>query len=55
VLELRVLSGDLLTIYVPESVSEATRSRFQRIRVGDYVRLEGERLGEHRLELLAFR
>jgi hypothetical protein len=55
VLELRVLSGDLLTIYVPESANEATRSRFRRIRVGDYVRLEGERLGEHRLELLAFR
>ena len=54
-LELRALSGDLLTVYVPESTSGATRERFNRIRVGDQVRLEGERLSEDRLELLAFR
>jgi len=53
--ELRILSGDLLTIYVPESSSEATKSRFNRIRDGDQVRVEGERLSENRLELLAFR
>jgi hypothetical protein len=55
VLELRVLNGDLLTIYVPQSASDAIRDRFQRIRVGEHVRLEGERLSEDRLELLAFR
>lgn len=54
-LELRVLNGGLLTVYVPESTSASTRDRFNRIRVGDQVRLEGERLSEDRLELLAFR
>jgi hypothetical protein len=54
-LELRTVSGDLLTIYVPESSSEATKSRFSRIREGDHVRVEGERLSENRMELLAFR
>jgi len=55
VLELRALNGDLLTIYVPESSSDATKNRFRRIRAGDHVRLEGERLSEDRLELLGFR
>jgi len=54
-LELRALNGDLLTVYVPESTSSSTRDRFNRIRVGDQVRLDGERLSEDRLELLAFR
>lgn len=54
-LELRVLNGDLITVYVPESSSSATKSRFDRIREGDNVRLEGERLSENRMELLAFR
>jgi hypothetical protein len=54
-LELRVLNGDLLTVYVPESTSTTTRDRFDRIRVGDQVRLEGERLSEDRLELVVFR
>ena len=55
VLELRMLSGDLLTIYVSPSASDVVRDRFQRIRSGDYVRLEGERLSDDHLELLAFR
>ena len=55
VLELRVLNGDLLTIYVPPTASAETRARFDAIRAGDYVQLEGERLGDDRLELLAFR
>jgi hypothetical protein len=55
VLELRSRSGELLTIYVPDSSSAETRDRFQRVWVGDYVRLEGELLSENRLELLAFR
>jgi len=54
-LELRLLNGDLLTVYVPESTSTTTRDRFDRIRVGDQVRLEGERLSEDRLELVVFR
>ncbi len=54
-LELRALNGDLLTVYMPESASAGTRDRFNRIRAGDHVRLEGERLSEDRLELLAFR
>jgi hypothetical protein len=54
-LELRTASGGLVTVYVPEGSSTETHSRFQRIRVGDIVRLEGERLDEDRLELLAFR
>jgi hypothetical protein len=54
-LELRLLNGDLMTVYVPESSSAATRSRFDRIREGDHVRLEGERLSENRMELVAFR
>lgn len=54
-LELRALNGDLLTVYVPESTSSSTRDRFNRLRVGDQVRLDGERLSEDRLELLAFR
>jgi len=54
-LELRTVSGDLLTIYLPESSSEATKSHFNRIREGDHVRVEGERLSENRMELLAFR
>ena len=53
--ELRSMNGELLTVYMPESSSAETRSRFNRIRVGDMVRLEGERLSENRLELLAFR
>jgi Domain of unknown function (DUF5666) len=53
-LELRTVSGDLLTIYVPESSSEATKSHFNRVREGDHVRVEGERLSENRMELLAF-
>ena len=54
-LELRVTNGALLTVYVPESSSAEIRNRFNRIRAGDMVRLEGERLSEDRLELLAFR
>jgi hypothetical protein len=54
-LELRALNGNLITVYVPESSSSAVRNRFNRIREGDQVRLEGESLGEDRLELLAFR
>jgi hypothetical protein len=54
-LELRALNGDLLTVYVPEATSAAIKDRFNKIRVGDQVRLEGERLSEDRLELLAFR
>ena len=54
-LELRAAGGTLTTVYVPEGSSAETRSRFQRIRVGDTVRVEGERLGEDRLELVAFR
>jgi hypothetical protein len=55
VLELRSRSGELLTIYLPDSSSAETRDRFHRVWVGDYVRLEGEQLTENRLELLAFR
>ena len=55
VLELRSRSGELLTIYVPDSSSAETRDRFYRVWIGDYVRLEGEQLSESRLELLAFR
>lgn len=54
-LELRVLNGDLIVVYVPESSSVATKRRFDRIREGDNVRLEGERLSENRMELVAFR
>ena len=54
-LELRLLNGELLTVYVPESTSATTKDRFNRIRAGDQIRLEGERLSEDRLELLAFR
>ena len=54
-LELRLLNGDLIMVYVPESSSDATRSRLDRIRSGDQVRIEGERLGENRMELIAFR
>jgi len=54
VLELRTTDGDLLTIYVPDWLNDAAKNRFQRIRAGDYVRLEGERLSENRLELVAF-
>ena len=54
-LELRARNGELLTIYVPESSSAATRDRFHRLWVGDYVRLAGEALSENRIELLAFR
>ena len=54
-MELRVLNGGLLTVYVPESTSSSTKDRFNRIRVGEQVRLEGERLSEDRLELLAIR
>lgn len=55
-LELRGLNGALITVYVPEGSNVETRNRFQRIRVGDTVRLEGERLDEeNRLELVAFR
>jgi hypothetical protein len=55
VIELRSRSGELLTIYVPDSSSAETRDRFYRVWIGDYVRLEGEQLSENRLELLAFR
>jgi hypothetical protein len=55
VIELRIASGDLLTVYVPPSANTAIRDRLRRIRAGDRIRLEGERLGENRLELLAFR
>ena len=55
VIELRTRSGELLTIYVPESSSQETKDRFHRVWVGDYVRVEGELLSENRLELLAFR
>lgn len=55
VLELRARTGELLTIYVPESSSAETRERFHRLWVGDYVRLAGESLSENRIELLAFR
>lgn len=54
-LELRLVNGDLLTVYVPESSSQATRNRLARIREGDVVSIEGERLGANRMELVAFR
>lgn len=54
-LELRAINGALFTVYLPESSDRDTRSRFEKIRVGDVVRLEGERLDENRIELLAFR
>lgn len=54
-LELRAAGGALITVYVPEGSSAETRNRFQRIRVGETVRVEGEWLGEDRVELLAFR
>jgi translation initiation factor IF-1 len=54
-LELRLVNGDLLTVYVPESSSEATRSRLARVREGDVVSIDGERLGANRMELVAFR
>ena len=54
-LELRTATGALVTVYVPEGSNAETRNRFQRVGVGDTVRLEGERLDEDRLELLAFR
>jgi hypothetical protein len=54
-LELRALNGALVTVYVPEWTSSSTKERFKRIHVGDRVRVEGERLGDDRLELLAFR
>lgn len=53
-LELRAPNGRLLTIYLPESSSVETKNRFNRIREGDVVRLEGERLDEDRIELIAF-
>jgi len=55
VLELRLVNGELLTVYVPESSSQATRSRLARVREGDVVSIEGERLGDNRMELVAFR
>jgi translation initiation factor IF-1 len=54
-LELRASNGGIVTVYVPESSSNSVRDRFNRLREGDHVRLEGERLSEDRLELLAFR
>lgn len=54
-LELRTINGSLLTVYLPEGSNSETRGRFERIRTGDMVRLEGERLDENRIELLAFR
>lgn len=54
-LELRTINGALVTVYVPESSDRETRRRFDSVRVGDTVRLEGERLDENRIELLAFR
>jgi translation initiation factor IF-1 len=54
-LELRTINGALFTVFVPEDSSTETRRRFERIRAGDTVRLEGERLDESRIELLAFR
>jgi translation initiation factor IF-1 len=54
-IELRLVNGELLTVYVPESSSQATRSRLARIREGDVVSIEGERLGANRMELVAFR
>jgi hypothetical protein len=55
VIEVRTRSGELVTIYVPQSAGQEIKDRFHRVWVGDYVRLEGELLGENRLELLAFR
>ena len=54
VLELRTTDGDLLTIYVPDWLNDAAKNRVQRIRAGDYVRLEGERLSHNRMELVGF-
>ena len=54
-LDLRTINGALLTVFVPEGSSTETRRRFEGIRAGDTVRLEGERLDEDRIELLAFR
>ena len=54
-LELRLVNSELLTVYVPESSSQATRSRLARIREGDVVSIEGERLDANRMELVAFR
>ena len=54
-IEVRTRSGELVTIYVPQSSSQEIKDRFHRVWVGDHVRIEGELLSENRLELLAFR
>lgn len=55
VMDVRLSDGNVLTVYVPPSASAETQARFGEVRRGDYVRLDGERLGGDRLELLAFR
>lgn len=51
VIELRISSGTLTTVYLPQGSSERTVEEFRRLRPGDVVRLQGVFLGEHQFEL----
>lgn len=50
-IELRRPSGELTIVYLPPGSSSRTEEQFQRLRPGDFVRMEGVFLGENRFEL----
>lgn len=54
-LELRPRSGKPAKVYLPYKPLRRTEERFRKVRVGDYVRIEGERISEDRILLLTFR
>ena len=51
IVELRTASGGLTVVYLPPNASERIVEEFARLRPGDFVRLQGVFLGEHRFEL----
>jgi hypothetical protein len=52
--EVRNRDGRAVMVTVPFNVSRADRDRFNRLREGDYVRVEGSYVGQDRFEFEAF-
>ena len=50
-IELRVSSGRLIRVYLPQSSSERIAEEFKRLRAGDFVRFQGVFLDENQFEL----
>jgi hypothetical protein len=51
---LRSRNGELVTVAMPYNATSSARDRFQRLRRGNSVAVEGRYIGEERIELTRF-